>query len=183
MEINPEIKSILKGCNIDVQQGTLCLLAIYFNLDGTGVVSEDLMKKINFTKIAEKDYTSNTITWNVPLFVGQEAGAFDWVSEWMHPFGTIGTPARRGTAREVITRMKEWFSKNPEYRKEDVFAARDLYFITEKPVGGMVKTSHKFIYDGVGTMKVSQLLLWCERAKELKDTDKGTNPLMRGKII
>jgi hypothetical protein len=183
MEINPEIKSILKGCKIDVQKGTLCLLAIYFNLDGTGVVPEDLMKKINFTKIVEKEYTSNTITWNVPLFVGQEAGAFDWVNEWMHPFGAIGTPARRGTVKEVITRMKKWFANNPEYRKEDVFAARDLYFRTEKPIGGMVKTSHKFIYEGVGAMEVSLLLFWCNKVKELGNTQGTTNPLMKGKIM
>lgn len=182
MEINPEIKSILKGCKIDVQQGTLCLLSIYFNLDAERIIPEDLMKKINFTKIIEKDYTSNTITWNVSLFVGEESGAFGWVNEWMHPFGSIGTPARRGTAKEVIARMKEWFAKNPQYRKEDVFAARDLYFRTEKPVGGIVKTSHKFIYEGTGAMRVSLLLFWCDKLKELKSTDTTVNPLMRGKI-
>src|SRR5688572_22495468 len=123
MEINPEIKSILKGCKIDVQQGILCLLSIYFDLDAERIIPEDLIKKINFTKIIEKDYTSKTITWNVPLFAGQEVGAFAWVNEWMNPFGTIGTPARRGTTKEVIARMKEWFAKNPEYRIEDVFAA------------------------------------------------------------
>ena len=182
MEINPEIKSILKGCKIDVQQGILCLLSIYFDLDAERIIPEDLIKKINFTKIIDKDYNSKTIIWNVPLFQGQIAGAFDWVKEWMHPFGTIGTPARAGTFKEVVSRMKEWFSKNPEYRKEDVFAARDLYFRTEKPTGGIVKTSHKFIYEGTGAMRVSLLTFWCEKAKQNKDVST-SNPVFKGKLL
>lgn len=183
MEINPEIKSILKSCKVHVDYGMLYLLAVYYNLDAKGAIPEEVFRKVNLTKIFDKDYTSNTIKWNIPLFAGQESGSFDWVKEWMHPFGTIGTPARGGTVKEVITRMKEWFAKNPEYRKDDVFAARDLYFRTEKPVGAMVKTSHKFIYDGVGTMKTSMLLFWCERVKELGNTKSTTNPLMKGKIM
>lgn len=183
MEINPEIKSILKGCKIHLDHGILYLLAVYHNLDCSMAISEEVIRKVNLSKIIDKDYTSKTITWNVPLFVGQEAGAFDWVNEWMHPFGAIGTPARRGTIKEVITRMKKWFANNPEYRKEDVFAARDLYFRTEKPVGGIVKTSHKFIYEGTGAMEVSLLLFWCERSKELSNTKDTTNPLMKGKIM
>lgn len=183
MEINPDIKSILKSCKIDVQQGLLCLLAVYFDLDAEKIIPDDLMKKINFTKIMEKDYTSKTIKWNIPLFAGQEFGAFEWVNEWIKPFGEIGTPARRGTPKEVVARMKEWFSKNPQYRKEEVFAARDLYFRTEKPVGGIVKTSHKFIYDGTGASRVSLLLFWCERLRKLDNTDPLVNPLMKGKLM
>lgn len=183
MEINPEIKSVLKGCKIDVQQGILCLLSVYFDLDAERIIPEDLMKKINFTKIMEKDYTTSSIKWNIPLFAGQEFGAFEWVNDWIKPFGERGTPARRGTAKEVISRMKEWFAKNPEYRKDDVYAARDLYFRTENPVGGIVKTSHKFVYDGTGASRVSLLLFWCERVKALGNTNPSTNPLMRGKIM
>lgn len=183
MEINPDIKAILKGCKIDYNQGTLCLLAIYFNLDADKIIPDALLKQINLTKIIEKDYTSNTIVWNIPLFVGQEGGSFDWVQEWMHPFGAIGGPSRKGTTREVITRMKAWFAKHPEYRKDDVFAARDLYFRTEQPKGQFVKTSHKFISEGTGPMEVSLLLLWCERNKELANTNSSTNTLMRGKLM
>jgi hypothetical protein len=183
MEINPEIKAILKGSKIDVDQGILCLLSIYHNLDADRIIPEELMRKINLTKIIEKDYTSKTITWNVPLFTDQEAGAFSWVSEWMYPFGQIGGSARKGSVAIVTKRMKEWFAKNPEYRKEDVFAARDLYFRTEKPTMQFVKTSYKFIYEGEGAMRVSMLSIWCERVKELKSTDKGVNPLMKGKIV
>jgi hypothetical protein len=183
MEINPEIKSILKSCKIHIDYGILYLLAVYYNLDAKGAIPEEIFRKVNLSKIFDKDYNTKTIVWNIPLFVGQEAGAFAWVNEWMHPFGAIGTPARRGTVKEVTTRMKEWFSKNPEYRKEDVFAARDLYFTTEKPSGGMVKTSHKFIYEGTGAMQVSLLLFWCERLKTISGTEGKTNPLMKGKIM
>lgn len=134
------------------------------------------------THIVEKDYTKDQIMWNVPLFEGMEAGAFDWVKDWMRPFKEIGGPARAGVFKEVVARMKDFFSNNPEYRKDDVFAARDLYFRTAKPVGEFVKLPHKFIYEGVGKAKTSQLLMWCERAKELNNVS-GNNPLMKGNLI
>lgn len=182
MEINPQIKGILKQCKIDVNQGTLCLLSIYFNLNAEAIIPEEIIRKINLTKIVEKDYTNNTLTWNMSLFVGEEAGAFDWVMEWVKPFGEIGGPARRGAVKDVIKKMKEWFTKNPQYRKDDVFAARDLYFRTERPVGQYVKTSTKFILDGEGAKEVSLLLMWCDRVKELGNTG-SNNPLMKGKIL
>ena len=182
MEINPEIKGILKGLKIDVEQGTLCLLSIYFNLDAERIIPEEIIRKINLTKIVEKDYLSKTLTWNIPLFAGEQAGNFAWVMDWMKPFGEIGGPARKGTVKEVTAAMKQWFAENPEYRKEDVFSARDLYFRTEKPSGKFVKTSHKFILESDGAKRTSALLLWCQRIKETTGTG-NDNKFMRGEIM
>lgn len=182
MEINPQVKGILKQCKINVDQGILCLLAIYFKTSPDTIIPEEIIRKINLTKIIDKDYTNNTVIWNIPLFVGQEAGAFDWVVEWIKPFGKIGGPSREGRASDVIKRMKDWFAKNPQYRKEDVFAARDLYFRTDKPTGQYVKTSTKFIIDGDGVKEVSLLTLWCERAAKVSNTN-SANPLMKGKLM
>lgn len=180
MEINPSIKSMLKGAGTDVDQGLLYLLALFFKVQPTGIISMEIVRKVAQSRIIEVDHSSKSIKWNVPLFLGTEAGAFDWCSEWLQPFAQIGkqrvTPS--GTAL-VIRRMKEWFAKNPEYRKEDVFAARDLYFRTEQPSGKFVKTSYKFIQEG----DVSMLLMWCERVKELKEAPKKGTGIMKGKIM
>lgn len=182
MEFNPEIKGILKSCRINSDQGILCLLALYFNLEAEQVIPEEIFRKVSLTRIVEKDYTSNTVKWNIPLFVDQITGSFSWVGEWMQPFGMIGGRARLGNVGEVTKRMKKFFAKHPEYRKEDVFAARDLYFRTEKPSRQFVKTSYNFIFDGKGAMEVSALLSWCEQVRKNKDTS-NVNPAMKGKIL
>lgn len=180
MEINPNIKSILKGHNIDTDSGLLALMALYYNLNAEKVIPEEIMRKINLTNIVGKDYLSKTLKWNMPLFQGTEAGAFDWCSEWHVPFAQIGKQRATPTLIAlVIRRMKEWFAKNPEYRKEDVFSARDLYFRTEQPQGKFVKTSHKFIQEG----DISMLSIWCERVKELKEAPTAGTGLMKGKLM
>jgi hypothetical protein len=165
MEINSEVIEILKEFKIDKSEGLLCLLGIYHNLDVEKVCSEETIKAINLTKIVDKAYSGNnsTIIWNIPLYKGEQAGAFDWVKDWIQPFGRLN-PERIGSSRDATTRMQEFFKKYPEYRKDDVYKARDLYLSTVKDARYLFK-SHKFIFDGVGAMKKSELLAWCEKAK------------------
>lgn len=163
MEFNPVISEILREHKIDVEAGLLCLLGIYYGLDIDKVVPEETVKAINLTKIVEKDYNDNSIQWSIPLFKGEEI-AFSWVSDWMNGFKNIN-PDRRGSSRDAINRMKDFFKKYPEYRKDDVYAARDLYFSKlNNPKYCM--HSHKFIFDGMGIMKKSTLLEYCEKVKE-----------------
>lgn len=166
MEINPEIAEILRKFKIDKSQGTLALLGIYFNLDIEKVCSEEVVIAINLTKIVEKDFKTKTLKWNVPLFKGQEIH-FEWVEEWIEGFKQIN-PDRKGSTRDAVARMKEFFSKYPEYRKEDIFKARDAYFETLKHPKFCMH-SHKFIFDGAGAMKKSTLLAFCERIHEKKE--------------
>lgn len=182
MNFNPEVIDILREAKINKSQGLLCLLAIHFDLEADTIINEEVMKTINMTHIVEKDYNTNQLKWTIPLFENGEAGAFEWVTDWVKPFKDIGGPARAGVKKEIVARMKEFFTKNPEYRKEDVFKARDLYFTTVKPRGEMVKSPHKFIYEGMGLAKTSMLLLWCEKVKEA-NFNGGDNQFMRGKIV
>lgn len=184
MKFNSEIVEALKSQHIDQDEGLLCLLAIYHGLNADKIVSAVTIKKINLTHIVDKDYSTGTIQWNIPLFEGQVVDSFDWVGEWMQTFGDRN-PARRGVKKEVMIRMKNWFAENPEYRKEDVFKARDMYFRVENPEPKHVKTSYKFIKEGSGATATSQLLMWCERVREIEKTSQpgSVNPLVRGTII
>lgn len=178
MELNPQIKEILKNANIDVSEGTLCLLAVYYSLSPEKTCSEEVIKAINLTKIITKDYKNRgKIVWTIPLYAGQDTN-FSWVWDWIEAFGRVN-PERKGSSVDATTRMEEFFRKYPQYRKDDVYEARDRYLRSlDNPKFCM--HSHKFIFDGQGVMKKSTLLQWCETVAASKDT---TNPHMIGKII
>jgi hypothetical protein len=162
MELNPEIFEILREFKINKDEGVLCLLGFFYGLDVETTCSEEVVKQINLTKIVEKDYKTEKVVWNIPLFKVQQT-QFDWVKDWIEPFGKIN-PERAGSSRDAVTRMQDFFRKYPEYRKEDVYKARDLYLSTVKSPTYLMK-SHKFIFDGAGAMKKSTLLEYCEKVK------------------
>lgn len=171
MELNKEISTILKQFKIDVNEGTLCLLAYYHNLNVEAVIPEYIIRAVNLTKIVERDYkVKSGIVWNVPLYLGEETSSFEWVIPWMESFARIN-PERRGAKSDCIKRMKMFFSANPELRKDDVIIATAAYFKTVRDPQ-YLKAAHKFIYEGTGAMKSSMLLQWCEATKDVKVSDK-----------
>lgn len=175
MEINQEIVEILKEFKINKDEGLLVLLGIHFSLDIESIAPDRVIKAINLTKIVEKDYDNNSIKWNVPLFAGQET-AFEWVKDWIDGFGRIN-PERKGSYKDALTRMKDFFKKNPEWRKEDIYAARDLYF-QKLSNSKYCMHSHKFIFDGAGAMKKSTLLQYCEMLNKQNSTEQ-----LKGKLM
>lgn len=177
MEINKEIPIILKEFHIDKDAGLLVLLGIYYKLDVDTVCPEEVIKAINTTKIVEKDYVAKTIKWNVPLFIGQET-AWAWVKDWNDRFGKIN-PTRKDNLSDVTKRMQEWFTKNPQYRVGDIMVATNKYFGQLKEAQ-YLKSSAKFIYEGIGASKTSMLLTWCERVTN----SGGATPFdMKGNIV
>ncbi len=160
MKINKEIAVILKHHKIDVQAGTLVLLGIYFNLDVDTVCPEEVVKAINLTKIVVKNYDQKIIEWNIPLFEGQNTD-WDWVKEWNDGFGKLN-PERKDSLVDVQKRMMEFFKNNPKYRMQDVIEARNNYFKSVRD-SQFLKSSAKFIMEGIGAMKKSMLLTWCEK--------------------
>lgn len=180
MEINKEIYEILKEFKIDKDAGVLVLLGVYYKLDVDTVCPEETIKAINATKIVEKEYSTggSIIKWNIPLFREQQT-EWGWVKEWNDGFGKIN-PTRKDNLVDVTKRMQEFFSKNPKYRLEVIIRARNAYFKNvEDPQ--FLKSSAKFIYEGIGASKTSMLLTWCERV----DTNKGgeDKSQMAGRVI
>lgn len=169
MEINPEVFEILREYKIDKSQGLLCLLGVYYKLDVNTTCSEETIKAINLTKIVDRDYERNTIVWNIPLFSGQQT-EWDWVKDWIDGFKRIN-PDRRGSGTDAVRRMQEFFRKYPKYRMEDIYKARDLYFKSVAGTPLYCMHSHKFIFDGMGAMKKSRLLEYCEKVYEGQSTN------------
>ena len=87
---------------------------------------ETTIKKINISRIVDRDYERKEIIWNVPLFGTQEV-KWSWVdTEYRKLFRDI-RPDRSGTSISCLKRMKEFFRDNPEVRKDNVIAATKLY--------------------------------------------------------
>jgi hypothetical protein len=160
MEINRAIQRILKESNINIQSGTLVLLGIYYGLNVDEVCPEEIIKAINITKIVEKDYRTGALKWNVALFAGQEL-EWDWVLTKYNDMWKK-TPDRKDNDRDVLKRMQKFFSMYPQYRKEDVRNATVAY---HRSVNNpqYLKSSAKFIFEGIGAMQKSMLLTWCEK--------------------
>ena len=152
-------------------EGILYLLAIYFNLD-VKCIPDKIQKKVNLLKVVERDYdtASFSIKWNEPLFEGDSPteSYWDWVDDWRKLFKRVNAE-RDGTKKYCITRMKKFFSKFPEYRKEHVMVATKAYLSTVTD-GQYCKKAHKFIFEGSGVNEYSLLLEWCERMKNSNTT-------------
>lgn len=162
MEINPQIKEVLKIHKIDPNIGTLALLAIHYKLDGDGIIPENIQKAINLTGIVTKDYKRNSFTWNLPLFKGQETD-WSWVVEWNNKWKL--NPARKDSNPDVTARMKDFMKKYPEIKREDILKATDYYFKSLSSPQYLM-SSARFIFDGSGSSKKSSLLAWCEKLNE-----------------
>lgn len=166
MVINEDLIQILNENHVDIEKAKLYFLCIYHDIDTNFVLlTEKDITTLNLLKIVDRDYESNTVTWNIPLYQ-EECGDsdWDWVREWMKGFAGVN-PERKGVYATCVSRMKKFFGKHPKYRKEDVFTARDMYLRTiDNPKYCM--TSHKFIFDSAGVMQNSSLLGYCEKITE-----------------
>jgi hypothetical protein len=125
----------------------------------------------------EREYEpkSHALTWNVPLFAGQQT-EWDWIRDWTEPFKSMN-PERVGSIRDITARMKEFFRVNPSIRKDDVYRARNMYLATVKDPQ-YLKSVVKFIFEGGGGNKTSMLLGYCEKLTGNDNTNE-----QRGKIV
>lgn len=165
MKINPQLKSVLEDHNIDYDEGVLYLLSLHFGLKIDSEKFEKTIKQVNFVKIVERDYSANTelftVRWNISLFENQEVNtAWDWVVEFRNMFRSI-RPDRASTLNICLARMKDLFSKNPHYRKEDVLEATKMYLRTVKDTNYLI-SAHYFIKKDKGVNEQSKLMEFLE---------------------
>lgn len=178
MVINEDLIELIQESKVDVEKAKLYFLCIYHEIDTSFVMlTQKDITTINLLKVVERDYKTSTIKWNIPLYSNNEIdNNWGWLKEWMKAFGNIN-PERKGVYATCVQRMKAFFAKYPQYRKEDVFLARDMYLRTVTNPQ-FVTTSHKFIFDGAGAMKNSTLLGYCEKIGEKLESYDGSKGRM-----
>jgi len=161
MKINDKVKEVLKECKIDINDGLTFLLAVYFNLKPT-CFNKGMAESILASGLIQFD-RYQTLQWGIPLFEGQDT-AFDWVIGWMEGFQSINK-SRKGAKATCMNRMKKLFVEYPDIRKEEILTATQAYFRSvDNPM--YLKTSHKFIMEGVGLTKHSELKVWVDKLRE-----------------
>lgn len=129
MVINKAIKDTLRAYEIPQTEGILCLMVIYYELPMPDILNSalgDIMRQINISHIVERDYSTETVKWNIPLYGGEDT-TWDWVnSEYREIFKKI-RPDRAGSPTSCLKRMKDFFKAHPEVRKEEVLKAALMY--------------------------------------------------------
>ena len=162
LNFNSEIKTIFDRHSISLHDGLSYLLCLYYGTDPSYIPIE-LERKILSTGIVTKEYSSDTLQWNISLFEETENN-FEWIVEWMEMFRRVN-PERKGLKTDVLKRMKVFFANNPAIRKEEVFKATENY-LGSLSSSMYCKKSHKFIYEQDGS---SMLLDYVEKLKERED--------------
>lgn len=185
MIINPKIQKIFKEYNINYDEGILYLLAIHFNLKIPEEMIEETIKQVNFSKIVERDYSTNSIKWNTPLFFTKNEDEKNnkdenwiWVTD---EFRTIFTDVRidaGGDKNACLIRMKKLFMHNPHVRKEDVIEATKMYVYSVKDPQYLQRADY-FIEKGKGTDRISRLEEFLEIVKAREKQIVTINPKMR----
>ena len=172
MELNKEIRRALVDV-ADKDEGILYLLTAYHALD-VQCISQATMRQVNACNIVQRDHRSGTLQWNIPLYSNQNTDdIWSWVNDFRDKFKAKNQD-RVGTKKTCVARMKQWFRENPQYRKEDILGATDMYLRITDP--RYIMKAHKFIFDGAGVMKNSTLLEWVEKYVEREQTNKVINP-------
>lgn len=171
MMINPQIRQIFKQYNIPEVDGMLYLFAVYYEMEVTGATFEALepiIKQVNVSKIVERDYTTTTVKWNIPLFMGQET-EWQWITDYMRLFTAVRRD-RGGSLTSCVKRMKTFFAKHPEVRKDDVMAAARAY-IASVDDPQYLQGADYFIQKGTGVETTSRLEQYLEIIKVKKEAN------------
>lgn len=154
MKINDNVLEILEEFKIRKDDGICYLLCLYYGYKPS-YIPEDIVYKINASKIVENDGTAG-LKWNIPLFEGQTT-VWDWVeTEYVALFEKVGKATHK---REAVSRMKKLFAKHPEIRKEEVLGATELYLYNDN----FPRFPHYFIEKGSGAEKTQDILDWIDK--------------------
>ncbi len=170
LKINDKIVKILEDHHIGVDIGLSLLFVQYFNKGVSHFASSDDILKLNACGIYRINPDTKKMEWVVPFIIEDEIkGSFSWVSDEYRKLFIDVNPSKRGDKKSCITRMKKFFSENPDVRKEEVIEATKMYL--KNTDSDFIRFPHYFITKGVGADRTSDLLEWIELYREsIKDT-------------
>lgn len=175
MRINPNLKDIFQHHNIDYDEGILYLLSLYFGVKMDEIKFEKTIKQVNICKIVERDLNTKSLTWNEPLFEGQNT-AWEWLSEYRKMFTAVNK-SRGGSMPAITVRMKKFFAEQPHVRKEDVMEATRMYMRTiSNPQ--YLQSADYFISKGMGADRTSKLLEHIDILMEIRKKSQATSKMM-----
>lgn len=169
----------------ETDEALLYLLSVFFELTCESV-SPEIIRRVNLTKIVTRDFDDParpTVVWTMPLFSTSADVAelnWEWIAEYRELFGAI-RPTAKGELKNVVKKMKTFFSQNPHVRKEDVMEAARRYIhehISSRSDSKFLQQADYFIRkQGPNGGEGSRLQLWLEiifdERKRLEDQGPG----------
>ena len=156
-----------------IPDGVLYLLALHHQLD-TSVIPHKIKREIN--NIGIFDYNGTKLIWKtglyepVGLYTNIDKNGFSWVHDWAKKFKEINQE-RVPDYNACKARMINLFKTYGNLNKDIVYKARDLYFdLLSEPK--YLKKPHKFILEGTGNSRTSDLMTYVNMYIEQQSTIK-----------
>lgn len=128
LNFNYDVVQLLKDNKINVNDGKLVLIALYFNLKPT-FVPDDLKHKIFNLGLFTYDKSKKEIKWKFDLF---NTGEIDWLDEYRNLFIVVNK-SRGGGKQTVLNKLKKFMINYPTVTKEQIINATKLYLREQNP--------------------------------------------------
>jgi hypothetical protein len=129
------------------------------NRYNSSLISSNHRAKLENTGIFKFNPTSNSITWNIPLW---EEETTTWIkNEYCSLFQDIG---KKPYPKECTKRMITFLKKNPDVTKEEIITATKAYIRTQDT--RFIREPHYFINKGVGSQMISDLYNYIEQLRQ-----------------
>ena len=165
LNFNPDVVELLKENNININDGKLVLIALYFNLKPT-FVPDDLKHKIFKLGLFIYDNHRKKIKWEFDIF---NTGEIDWLDEYRDLFHVVNKN-RSGNKQTVLNKLKKFMIHYPTVTKEQIINATKLYLREQNPT--YVMDSGYFIEKN-GNSKILEYLNRLDKEKEVTTFDNG----------
>lgn len=165
LNFNTDVVRLLKDNDINVNDGKLILIALYFNLRPT-FVPDDLKQKIFKLGLFTYDKSKKEIKWKFDIFNQSE---IDWLDEYRDLFKNVNKE-RKGDKKTVNNKLKKFMINYPTVTKEQIINATKLYLREQNPT--YVMDSGYFIEKN-GNSKILEYLNRLDKEKEVTTFDNG----------
>lgn len=165
LNFNTDVVQLLKDNDINVNDGKLILIALYFNLKPT-FVPDDLKHKIFKLGLFTYDKYKKEIKWKFDIFNQSE---IDWLEEYRNLFKNVNKE-RKGDKKTVNNKLKKFMINYPTVTKEQIINATKLYLREQNPT--YVMDSGYFIEKN-GNSKILEYLNRLDKEEEVTTFDNG----------
>jgi len=158
-----ELKFIENG--IDIDEGFLFLLAIYYDLEYTSLVAYT-RAQITTLKMVDLNLDTKKLELKMNLFEDESVddySDYDFIIPIRSKFKSIN-PERNGPLKEVKVRIASFMRENKSVTKEEIIGACE-YYLESIDDPQYLKSLNYFIKH----KKDSRLLYWVELFREQKD--------------
>lgn len=165
LNFNTDVVQLLKDNDINVNDGKLILIALYFNLRPT-FVPDDLKHKIFKLGLFTYNKSKKEIKWKFDIFNQSE---IDWLDEYRDLFKNVNKE-RKGDKKTVNNKLKKFMINYPTVTKEQIINSTKLYLREQNPT--YIMDSGYFIEKN-GNSKILEYLNRLDKEKEVTTFDNG----------